>query len=498
VRQLRAEPRPELRPLRVAIATSWRGDPIGNYLIVEAARRGFLLDLWFAPYGQWEIQCFTPGSDLYAQKPDVVILAADDPQRVIAAAHQIRGCPVIVFNSLDAPHPAGVIVFDFARILLEHGLRHAYDRRLDYVSRTPFTTEFQIAIAGGLARLIRAIYTPPAKCLVVDLDETLWGGILGEAGIGGIALGHDYPGRVYRDFQQALRNLRDRGILLAIASKNNEADIREVFANHPDMLLRWDDFAATQIHWGDKATSLRRIADDLRIGLDSIVFYDDNPIEREWVRAELPEVTVLDVPGDPMERLEALEAWEAFDQVALSDEDGARATLYTHDRRREEVRRQSESLEEFLATLDIRTITGIVDDTTLPRVAQLFQRTNQFNLTGRRYTEAELQRLIDAGAIACWLRASDRFGDYGLVGAAIAAAEDPCTWRVDNLVMSCRILGRNVEQTLIADLEQRVTARGARCLIGEYIPTPKNVPARDFYSAAGFRSENGRWIWCPQ
>jgi len=154
----------------------------------------------------------------------------------------------------------------------------------------------QIAIAKGLARLIRAIHVPPAKCLAVDLDDTLWGGILGEVGRGGIALGQDYPGRVYRDFQSALRALRQRGILLAIASKNNEVEVREVFAHHLDMVLRWEDFAATQIHWGDKAGSLRAIAEQLRIGLDALAFYDDSPVEREWVRSELPEVNVIEVP----------------------------------------------------------------------------------------------------------------------------------------------------------------------------------------------------------
>ena len=505
MRRLRAGPAAQLKPLRVAVAASFTAAPLGNYLEVEGARRGFHLQPWIAPYGQFELQCSTPESALFAERPDVVAIAArledlvpslwqdwetlSESERELLAAQACdrvaqsidavmatRACPVVVFNFCEpasggwgvrrsparivefadarlermASERSGVTVFDFARLALELGLRQVFDTRLDYVSRMPFGVTAQIAIAKGLARLIRAIHRAPAKCLVVDLDDTLWGGILGEAGRGGIALGQDYPGRVYRDFQYSLRALRQRGILLAIASKNNEAEVREVFAQHPDMVLRWEDFAAVRIHWGDKPGSLRAIAEQLRIGLDALAFYDDSPVEREWVRTELPEVTVIEVPGDPMERAAALGACEAFDQVAVSAEDRRRAALYADDRQREAARARSASLADFLSTLGIRVTVGPVDRATLPRVAQLIHKTNQFNLTGRRYSEAELQAQLDGGAIACWLRAADRFGDYGLVGAAIAVAEGSTAWRIDSFVLSCRILGRQVERALLA------------------------------------------------
>ena len=550
VRRLRSGPAAHLKPLRVAIAASFTAGPLANYLIVEAARRGFHLNPWFAPHGQFELQCSHPESALFAHHPDLVVLATrledlapslwhdwealSESQREqlatqacgriaqsIAAITSTRPCPVIVFNFsqpasgswsvrrspgplveyanalLDrtaAEHP-GVVVFDFARLALEIGLRQAFDPRLDYVSRMPFAPPAQIAIARGLARLIRALHIPPAKCLVLDLDNTLWGGILGEAGPGGIALGQDYPGRVYLDFQYAVRALRHRGILLAIASKNNDAEVRQVFAQHPDLVLRWEDFAATQIHWGDKAASLRAIAAQLRIGLDALAFYDDNPMERAWVRRELPEVTVIEVPEDPLQRVPALHACEAFDQVAVSPEDRQRAALYTNDRRREAARSQSPSLADFLATLAIRVTVGPVDRATLPRVAQLIHKTNQFNLTARRYTEAELQGQLDRGAIACWLRAADRFGDYGLVGAAISLPEEDRIWRIDSFVLSCRILGRQVETALLAAIAQRVAAAGAQHLTGEFVPTARNAPAREFYPAHGFQPDAGRWVW---
>lgn len=499
VRRLRSEAGLLLRPLKIAIAASFRADPLVNYLIVEGALRGFRFDVYCTPYGQFEIACSTPQSPLFAA--DVIIIAAPRPEALVTAIRRSSAASIVVFNYTEprhstwgVPHPEveeanraldrlahetpGVVIFDFARLSLETGLASLYDSRLDYVSRTPFGPAAQLAIARGLARLIRATRVPPAKCLVLDLDNTLWGGILGEAGPGGIALGHDYPGRIYHDFQLAVRTFRDRGTLLAIASKNNDTEAIQIIQQHPDMVLRLEDFAAVQIHWNDKAFSLRAIASQLRIGLDSLVFYDDSPIERAWIRAELPEVTVIEVPDDPLQRVAALYGCEAFDQIALSDEDRKRASLYQLDQKREQVRLESHTLSDFLTTLQIRVTTGRVDGDTLPRVAQLINKTNQFNLTGRRYTESEIQQQIDSGAIALWLRASDRFGDYGLVGAAIALPESAEALRIDTFVLSCRILGRQVENDLLSALTREA---GAKRLRPEYIPTGRNAPAKLFY-----------------
>jgi FkbH-like protein len=549
VRRLRDEAASHLRPLRIGIAASFRADPLANYLIVEGARRGFQFAPWFTPYGQFELQCSTSESALFAERPDVVIIAtrledlapslwrdyealsAAEAQelaggacarveRLITEVRRSSPASIVVFNFSEPLHggwgirrsPAriveyantrieriaaetpGVVVYDFARLALEIGLTQLFDPRLDYVSRMPFGPAAQIAIAQGLARVVRALHVPPAKCLVVDLDNTLWGGVLGEVGLGGIALGNDYPGRVYRDFQAAVRAFRHRGTLLAIASKNNDIEAREVFEQHPDMVLRWEDFAAVQIHWKDKASSLRAIAEQLHIGLDALVFYDDSPVERAWVRNELPEVAVIEVPDDLLLRVAALEACEAFDQVAVSAEDRQRAALYEIDQKRELARSESASVGDFLSTLQIRVSVGLVDGDTLPRVAQLIQKTNQFNLTGRRYTEAELQAQLAAGAIGYWIRASDRFGDYGLVGAAFALEDGPGIWRIDSFVMSCRILGRQVEMALLAAIARQVFDSGAVRLIGDFVASAKNAPARDFYLVQGFEYEDGKWI----
>jgi FkbH-like protein len=548
VRQLHEGAASHLRPLRIGIAASFRAEPLANYLIVEGARRGFQFSTWFTPYGQFELQCSAPESALFAERPDVVIIAtrledlapslwrdyealsaaeaqelAGDAcarvERLITGVRRSSTASIVVFNFSEPLHggwgirrsPAriveyantriermatpGVVVYDFARAALEIGLTQLFDPRLDYVSRMPFGPAAQIAIAQGLARVVRALHVPPAKCLVVDLDNTLWGGVLGEVGLGGIALGDDYPGRVYRDFQAVVRAFRHRGTLLAIASKNNDIEARQVFEQHPDMVLRWEDFAAVQIHWKDKASSLRAIAEQLRIGLDAVAFYDDSPVERAWVRNELPEVAVIEVPDDLLLRVAALETCEAFDQIAVSAEDRQRAALYEIDQKRELARSGSASVGDFLSTLQIRVSVGLVDGDTLPRVAQLIQKTNQFNLTGRRYTEAELQAQLAAGAVGYWLRASDRFGDYGLVGTAFALEDAPGIWRIDSFVMSCRILGRQVETALLAAIARQAFDSGAMRLIGDFVDSPRNAPARDFYAGQRFECEDGKWVW---
>lgn len=535
-RQIQAQPPAGLRPVRVAFLATFTATPLAPYVVVESARRGLYVSTWFGPYNQIEQQCLAPDSELYAFQPDVVVIATRleelAPRRIDAEWHgavaRLRAvtaavranskATVLLFNfaepliapaglagaSLD-PSPSailqqanaalakagreqpGVFLFDCARLMIEIGLERWHDPKLNYVGRIPFGVTAQIALGRRLARYLHAMYRTPCKCLVLDLDDTLWGGILGEAGPGGIALGEDYPGNAYRDFQRAVLALRDRGILLAIASKNNEDEVRAAWESLRPV-LQWDDFAARQIHWEDKAGSLRAIAKSLSIGLDALAFYDDNPIEREWIRSQLPEVTVIDVPADPLARIAALEESGAFDQLTLTAEDQQRAAQYQDEHRREQLRSAALSLAEFLEQLQIQTELAPVTAETLPRVTQLINKTNQFNLTGRRYTAAELQSLLDSGAIACSVSVTDRFGDYGLVGAAFAVPESNGCWRLDNFVLSCRALGRGVEGALLAGIARLARERGARCLIGEYRPSGRNVVVKDFYPSHGFQA----------
>jgi FkbH-like protein len=304
---------------------------------------------------------------------------------------------------------------------------------------------------------------------------------------------------VYKAFQRAIAGYRDRGVLLAIASKNNEADVVEVFGSHPDLVLRLDDFAARQIHWNDKASSLRAIAAELNIGLDALALFDDSPVERAWVREQLPEVTVIDVPTDPTRYTAALDDSGAFDHLVITSEDRSRARLYQDDARRRDLERTAASPEDFLRTLGMRVTIGPVDAQTRTRVVQLLGKTNQFNVTTRRHSEAELEALLgSAGAVGLWMRVADRYGDNGLVGVAIAVPAEPAapdTYRLDSFVMSCRVLGRQVEHALLDAVCRRARAAGAHTLLGEFLPTRKNAVASRFFADTGFSPVEDRADW---
>lgn len=545
---------PGLRPVRLGIASTFTAEFLRPYLLVEGARRGLLVRPYFGPFGQLEQELLDPASALLASTPDAVVIAvriedlapamSDQAMRMDRAAiatvvqdvlsrleslvtgfRRHSGAPLFVFNFVEArrlslglastlhdPSPSdvigqlnaalaalarhvpGVFVVDAARVALEVGLDRWVDARLEFMARMPYSADAARALAHRLARSVRAALVPACKCLVLDLDNTLWGGVLGEDLIGGIKLGREYPGNVFREFHRQILALRDRGVLLAIASKNDEADARDALERHPDALLRPDHFAAMQIHWHDKAISLRAIARDLNIGTDALVFFDDNPVEREWVRSQLPEVCVVDVPESPLGYADALDASGAFDQLQVVGEDARRAVMYSEETKRELLRQRTPDVAEFLRELGTEVTVGLVGPDDLPRVVQLLGKTNQFNLTTRRHGAGEVQGLIDSGAIALWLRASDRYGDHGLVGAAITVPEDGERWRIDVLLMSCRILGRGIEQAFFASLVGAVQRRHGRQLIGEYRPTAKNHIVAGFYRDAGF-AELGGGFW---
>lgn len=540
--------------LKVAVLASFTADFLQPCVVVEGARRQLSFELWLAPFGQIEQQVVDPGSALYATPRDVVLVVARledwapelgprfvsySPESLEALRSGLRQrwesllgtlrsrskAKVLVANfvpplwlaaggadaSLALPQ-AGFVqrlnedlaqvcaalpdvqVLDVARVASEVGLDRWRDERLEYLAKAPWSMDACVAVAKAAARRLRPWFIAPKKCLVLDLDNTLWGGVLGEAGKDGIALGPDYPGNVFLDFHRRVLALRDSGILLAAASKNNAADVEEVFAQHPASLIKREHFAAFEVHWEDKATSLRRIAASLNIGLDALVFFDDNPVERQWVREQLPMVTVLEVPTSPMGYVRTLAESGCFDLVALTSEDRKRATLYQEDSGRQALQQQAGSLDEFLAGLNMTLTVGRVDESTLPRVAQLLGKTNQFNLTTRRHGAAELQQMIDAGAIVLWARVKDRFGDAGLIAAAVLVPEGAERWRIDTFLMSCRVIGRGVETALLAVMEQMVHSRGGRLIIGEFIATAKNQPAAEFLPQHGFVPEEGN-LW---
>lgn len=393
-----------------------------------------------------------------------------------------------------------VYVLDYDALVARHGAARWEDPRKWLMVRLPIAADQLVHLAREWLRFLHPITGRVCKCLVTDLDNTLWGGVIGEDGLDGIKLDAGTAGHPYQSLQRALLDLYRRGILLAVASKNNPAEAREAIEKHPGMLLRPDHFAALRINWADKATSLREIAAELNIGLDALAFLDDNPVERAWVREQLPEVTVLELPADPMGFADAVRTSPVFERLALTEEDRERGRMYAEQRVRAELQTSAASLEDFYRSLAMEVEIGPVTPATLARTAQLTQKTNQFNLTTRRYSEEQVSAFAaDPACRAYTIKVKDRLGDNGLVGVAITR-DDPAAARceIDTLLLSCRVIGRTVETAFLAHIAGEARARGIRTLAGWYLPTKKNPPARDFYTAHGFKAvaeRDGGTLW---
>lgn len=402
-----------------------------------------------------------------------------------------RGQSMIVRGINDelrqvASAESGVYVLDYDALVARHGRVKWHDERKWLTMRMPVAAHNLNHLVSEWMRFLHPLTGRVAKALAIDLDNTLWGGVVGEDGLEGIKLGAEYPGAAYQNVQRVLLDFYRRGILLCVCSKNNEADAVEALEKHPGMLLRPEHFAASRINWNDKAQSLRELAAELNIGTDALALLDDNPVEREHVRAELPDVTIIELPRDPTGFAAALRDNPVFERLSLSDEDRARGALYASQRVRAEVDRRHLTREDFYR--DLRQEAEIVEVTphTLARVAQLTQKTNQFNLTTRRRTGPEIADML---ARESWhvyaLRVRDRFGDNGLVGVAIAG-EMGETWDVETFLLSCRVINRTVETALLAHLVKQAREHGASRIQGWFLPTKKNAPAREFYAAHGF------------
>jgi FkbH-like protein len=326
----------------------------------------------------------------------------------------------------------------------------------------------------------------------------LWGGIVGEVGTEGVALGSTAPGIEYVDFQRALFGLTRRGILLAVCSKNNPEDALQVIRTHPHMVLREEQFAAMRINWKNKADNILEIAQELNIGLDSLVFIDDNPNERELIKQVLPEVMTVDLPRDPSLYRRVLEDMTDFDQLALTKEDEMRVAQYQAGAKRQAAKITSVSLDEYLLSLEIQVAIDLARREVLNRVVQLFNKTNQFNLTTKRYQVEDVTRFMESEEYLVYdLHAADRFGDHGLVGTAVVYKQHE-EWRIDSLLMSCRVMGLGVETAFLERIYSDAVRERVVRLIGEYVQTKKNQPVKEFYAQHGFslqKDENGRQEW---
>jgi FkbH-like protein len=544
-----------LVPFRLGIVSNSTTHFLVPPLVATAARFGIALECVEADYGQAMQSALSPDSMIRRAGCDAVLLALDVrglplqavPGDAAAAAGTVDaalaqlsamreglhqgGVPVCIVQTLASPVEQAFgsldyaidgtmrqlvdatnraiaqslpgstdLLLDVARLAETVGLGEWHDERLWNMAKLPFASAFLPLYADHVCRLVAALRGRSRKCLVLDLDNTVWGGVVGDDGVEGIVIGQgDATGEAHLQVQRTALMLRARGVVLAVSSKNNDDTAREPFRRHPEMLLREEHIAVFQANWNDKATNLQAIAAELSLGIDSLVFLDDNPVERALVRRMLPDVAVPELPDDPALYARTLLAAGYFEAIAFSAEDRARAGFYQDNARRATLAKQTGDLGAYLASLEMRLTLQPFDATGRSRIAQLINKSNQFNLTTRRYTEAEVAALQDdASAFTLQLRLQDTFGDNGMISVLICRREGD-DWDIDTWLMSCRVLGRQVEQAVLQELGAQARLRGIRQLRGRYLPTEKNQLVEDHYAKLGFalarRWDDGRTDW---
>ncbi|MEQ1573522.1 MAG: HAD-IIIC family phosphatase [Vicinamibacterales bacterium] len=383
--------------------------------------------------------------------------------------------------------PRYVHLNDVAALAERAGTETWFDEHYWHLAKQPVSFHCISDYCRNVAGIIGAILGRAKKCLVLDLDNTLWGGIIGDDGIGGIQIGEGTAaGEAFKAIQVYLKSLRERGVLLAVCSKNDESVARAAFTDHPDMVLRLDDFAAFRANWSPKSENIRVIAGEMDLPLDAFVLFDDNPAEREEVALAIPEVTVVPLPEDPSGYVRALERSRLFEVSALTREDLGRTAAYRARQQTREVRAQITDVRSYLASLAMRAAIGPFEESSLERITQLINKTNQFNLTTPRVVLAEMRRLlVDPAAVTCSVRLRDRFADHGLISVMFGRI-DSSRLTIDAWLMSCRVLGRGVERLLFNYLLELARTRGLREIAGVFRPTERNRPAKDLYQGLGF------------
>ncbi len=541
--------RPIVRKAKVALLGSYTTTQFGAMLCFAASRFGIAVDLYESHYGQFQQEIIDPASGLYAFRPEIVLLAvhekdlrlpeysqhpeADIRQEVgrwtalWKMVEERSGARVIQHNfALPCEIPAGhlatrlsgsrymmaqavnaglgraaansVSLVDCERLSAYIGKQRWCDPRYWNLSKQAVALEAVPLLARHTAAVMAAALGASRKCLVLDLDNTLWGGVIAEDGLAGIRLGNGVEGEAFVAFQEYLLRLKEKGVILVVCSKNNHADAIQPFEKHSEMRLKLGDIALFLANWESKPDNIRRIAKTLQIGLDSLVFVDDNPVEREIVRKFLPEVDVIPLPEDPSYYLRALSQYLLLETSAFTAEDSQRTDQYRARAQILELETSAGSIEDFYRGLQMQAIVAPFDAEQLPRIAQLIGKTNQFNLTTRRHGMAQLEECMqDAHCVHLALRLRDRYADHGLVSLMIARQQG-AVLDIDTWLMSCRVIGRTVERTMLAHLCRRAAQLGCATLQGTYVPTEKNAMAADAYAKCGFEllhRNDGHEIW---
>lgn len=533
----------ELTPQRIAVLGSSTLDTLPPLLTAASVREGLLPETRLAGFNQWRFEILSGAPALKDLEPRITALLLDDtavfeevadpldpaetearcaafPEVLaqwVRAAQDVLGGLTVLSTLPLAPlrrdrvvdyagkarleaawHRMNAEILALAGVLpstvvLSHEALAARagpvfgPGRMRHIAGHVHSPEYLAAYADELVRVARADLGRAAKCLVLDLDNTLWGGVVGDDGVAGLRLGGAYPGSAHRELQELAKDFMRQGVMLAVASKNDESIAHEAVATHPDMVLGADSFVAFHAHWGPKPDSVRQLTDDLNIGADALVFVDDSPVERGLMRRELPAVATVELPRDPAGYAAHLAARGDFTVLRLTEEDRGRTGLYRARSGRARLSRTSTDLESYLRALESRLLVEPAGPLNTPRIVQLFGKTNQFNLTGVRYGEQDLARRIADGTCACFgVRLTDRFGDNGLIAALVLAEEPDGAWSIENLVLSCRVFARRVEETVVGLVLRAARRHGAPAVTARFVPSAKNTAFAGFYPALGF------------
>ncbi|TNE54214.1 MAG: HAD-IIIC family phosphatase [Bacteroidetes bacterium] len=538
------------KKIRVAVL----GDTATQFLVQAIRGYGYEesmdLEIFEAEFNQIERQILDPSSELYEFKPEVVILfqsshkllgkynkkkdghgtfAADQLEhlnnlldnlgnqlnaKVIcynfpeiddavygSYANQIGSSFLYQLRSLNiklmelAEDRNNLFICDMSSIQNRIGKERLFQASIYVNTEMVLSIDALPEVAAKTVSIIGAFQGKMNKCLIIDLDNTMWGGVIGDDGIENIQIGGLGIGKAFTEFQYWFRKLKNRGIILAICSKNTESVALEPFEKHPDMVIRKDDIAVFVANWENKADNIRYIQEILNIGFDSMVFLDDNPFERNIVRENIPGITVPELPEDPAEYLEYLYGLNLFETISYSGADEKRTKQYQVEAQRNQVKKQYVNEEEFLKSLEMISVVEPFNKFNTPRVAQLSQRSNQFNLRTVRYTEADVERMSQSDDFHTFtFTLEDKFGDNGLICVIILKKENEESLFIDTWFMSCRVLKRGMENFVLNTLVEYAREKGFKYLQGEYIPTAKNEMVRDHYRNLGFKEQDGRWI----
>ena len=542
-------------PIKVAILATSTVDHILPILKFWLSVRGLNADLWLAPYDMLPAMCLDQQSTLYKENPDVIWLytnwrdveitvspftqnpsgsnkekeiAVDKLIKLATTASNFSNAQVVI-NNADVPSeelfgnlegsvdwsrrnllrsynlrlaeklPDDILLMDLDHLASTFGKSRWFDPKYWFHSKHAQTLDAMGLLSSSFSALIAGSHGMSKKCLVLDLDNTIWGGVIGDDGIEGINLGHGVNGECFQAIQKYCKSLKERGIILAVCSKNDESTAKEPFLSHPDMVLTLDDISVFVANWNNKAENISHISEVLNIGLESIVFVDDNPVERDLVRNLLPLVTVPSMPSDPAYYTQFLQNGRYFEAISFSDEDRKRSNFYKSNANRNLHQQNFADLGSFLEDLKMVAEFDSINEFYLPRATQLINKSNQFNLTGKKYTEKELLKLSQQpSSHVLYFKLSDKFGDNGLISVIIFHKHD-LNIVIDNWVMSCRVLGRQMEEFVVNELVRISKKYGAKKLLGEFVSSGRNNLVAELFKKLGFKKveqdlSNTNWV----